>query len=121
MNIEIVEFYKNPIYKKGSYIGTLHVYLTDFDMDLRGIKLFSKKGYIHINLPTGKTKDTDGTWVMYTFISFTNKERCRELVSVIREAIPKFMKEWFKENPGEKKLKGAFQKKSSQKTPKKIN
>ena len=87
MNIEVVEFYpieKND--KKQSLKGSLHVYLIDLGLDLRGIFVLKKKNTWVFRLPYRKGVDPDTKQpVGYPIFSFMKPEMNKELMQAIRE------------------------------------
>lgn len=87
MNIEVVEFY--PIEKddkKQSLKGSLHVYLIDLGLDLRGIFVLKKKDTWVFRLPYRKGIDSDTKQpVTYPIFSFMKPEMNKELMKAIRE------------------------------------
>jgi hypothetical protein len=85
MNIEIVGFYLN-LDKRKKIFGTFHVYLIDFDIDLRGIPVFKgKAGYIiHFPHSTGIDEETKKP-VRYPIFSFSDPEKHKELLGDIRQ------------------------------------
>lgn len=95
MNIEIVEFYiieKND--KKKTLLGTVHIFIVDEGIDLRGIfvKLFNNKWIIH--LPGRKAIDSDtGEEVRYPVFSYLDQEKNKKLINAIREKAIEYVKE----------------------------
>ena len=81
MKIEIVEFYPyidDPV--KGVLRGTLHIYLTDLGMDIRGVFVMKKKHKWFIGLPSKFALDPETKkYVMYPIIEFTDKKKSEEL------------------------------------------
>lgn len=86
MKIEIVEYYPN---KKKKLIGTLHMYLIDDEMDLRGVSVFKiKKGYF-IQPPS--LYGADGT--KYGCIAFTDQRKQKDFLISVTTAGIKYMEE----------------------------
>lgn len=56
MNIEIVDFFPERI-TPNTVIGTLHVYLPDYGVDLRGLLVHMTSTALHILAPTKTTYD----------------------------------------------------------------
>ena len=97
MKIEMVEFY--PI-KDRNHIGTLHIYIVECNMDLRGIRIFPTKTGYFFQLPGEYVKDEEDNDVFYPYISFINdddkKSLMQQLIIKGTEYINKYLKE--KEN-----------------------
>lgn len=93
--VEIIANY--PKYRqkddKGNWmvIGTVHVYLEDLDLDLRGIHYIWKKGKFHIRFPSRKG-EMDGKECQYLVFSFCSAEKQRLLTQAIKEAMRAFAK-----------------------------
>jgi DNA-binding cell septation regulator SpoVG len=95
MNIELVEFYDLPIDKKHKKrAGTLHIYLIDYQIDIRGIRVIFNKSRMYVNMParTGIDPET-GEKVIYPVFSFTDHNKNKEIVVVITEKLRKFLQE----------------------------
>lgn len=83
MKIEIVEFY--PIKEeKNITTGTLHIYLCDYDIDLRGVFVSRKNNNWFFKLPV-KSAMEGGEKVQYPVFSFTNRDKYRELIDELRK------------------------------------
>lgn len=86
MQIEIVGFYeieRND--EKEKLIGTLHVYLVDYGLDIRGCYVIRQKKGILILLPSKVGIDEDtGKKVQYPCVQFTDPEKNKELLIQIR-------------------------------------
>ncbi len=85
MKIEIVEFYlmgRND--EKQQLKGTLHIYLCDHDIDLRGISVTKRKDIWFFGMPSrnGIDPDTEKN-VQYPIFSFTNREKSKQLLDEI--------------------------------------
>jgi len=108
MNVEIVDFYPCIAIKKHSVIvGTIHVYLKDFDIDLRGIRVINLKNRYSIQLRCDCTTDTeDGSKVRYPIFSFQNKETGKDLMDSIRDELNIFFPKWCAKNQFNPDLKG---------------
>src|SRR4029077_16940228 len=92
MEIEIVEFYPEPNTKKGEKCGTLHVYLTNIGMDIRGIRCIkTKRGWV--TLMPHKQGWEDGKRVFYPVVSFTDIEIMKKLLLQIKEKGIAYIKE----------------------------
>lgn len=85
MNIEIVEFYEDMRNDaKQILTGTLHVYLIDEEIDLRGVYVSKRKNYWYIGFPQKVGFDPDiEENVRYPVFSFTNAEKNKQLLNEI--------------------------------------
>ncbi len=84
IDIEIVEFYPEKDTKKGEKSGSLHVYITNLGMDIRGIRCIkTKRGWV--TLMPHKTGRDEGKKVFYPVITFTDMEVMKNLVTQIKE------------------------------------
>jgi hypothetical protein len=88
MEIEVVEFY--PISKtKNTIRGTLHVYLIDYQYDIRGIHVFVKqltngRKYIYIDMPFSWGIDQETKLkVRYPILGFTDKAKQKEFMKAL--------------------------------------
>ena len=85
MDIEVVEFYASHRDDKKQILhGTLHVYLIDLQIDVRGVKVMKDKNSWRFNLPNAKAVDEEGNNVWYPLISFTDRAKNTTLLSQIR-------------------------------------
>ena len=87
MKIEIVEFYQitDPKRENKKLFGSLHAYLIDEKIDLRGISVFNLgKGKFKMIIPSriGYDRDT-GKPVRYPVFSFNDVEKTRAMVMEI--------------------------------------
>ena len=93
MKIELVEIYKEKTENK-NFIGTAHIYLIDYDIDLRGIGVFKKHNGYYCKLSDRFATDADTQKrVRYPVFRFTNPEKHKELMHAILAAIKEYMKE----------------------------
>jgi hypothetical protein len=105
MELEIVEFYpvkyspKKNITQPEKFIGTLHIYLPKFGMDIRGIAVFRKAKQFFFKLPSHRYVD-DETKVRKTYpiINFIKKEDatlfCDLLKKLGNDYVKKFLKDY---------------------------
>jgi hypothetical protein len=108
MNIEIQEFYwdsneqftwnKTAKKKKKGRSGTLHIYITDLDLDIRGIVFIErpKKQWV-IRMPH-KTAFEDGKRVFYPVLTFVNLDTMKDLLLQIREKGVAYIENKLKQN-----------------------
>ncbi|GEM_PF-2340441 len=112
MNIEVVEFYpcSDPVAshagKHTNFIGTLHIYLCDLDIDLRGLPVFKKGKRIFIQMPNKNAVDPDTKEkVKFPIFNFANHAKQQELVrAIVKEAVPFIQKTYV---PPKKAASGA--------------
>ena len=95
MKVEVVEFY--PTEKDDSkqiLKGSLHVYLPDMDVDLRGVMVRKRKDSWYFGLPSlfGKDPET-GKMVRFPVFAFVNRDKTRELRNNIIEEGKRYIKE----------------------------
>lgn len=99
MKIEIVEFY--PFKTPDGYRihnGTLHIYLIDWKIDLRGIKVQKINNQWRFYLPVGFGIDPETKQkVRYPILSFTDRDTQRRLVSIIRQMGQDYIMQNFKD------------------------
>ena len=92
MNLEIVEFYPIEIDQaKGNLNGTLHIFLSDIGVDLRGILVSKRKEYWNFTLPFRKTFTSDTEVTRYPTFSFRDREKTNQLLQLIRQEGRKFV------------------------------
>lgn len=111
MKVEIVEFYpRNWKQTNGTkIIGTLHVYLQDFDIDIRGVKVVGRKYGYKIRLPhTGSISHETKKRIVYPIVSFGNQQTTKDLESLIKQQCSEFIDQWFKGHPEEKASKNEW-------------
>ena len=94
MKIEIVEFY--PVEER-KYIGTLHIYIIDKDMDLRGIRIFPIKTGYFFQMPGEYAIDDEGHQVFYPYISFIKETDKKGLMNQIISHGTKYIDKYLKE------------------------
>lgn len=97
MEIEFVEFY--PIHKKkpgSKLIGTIHVYVCDKNLDLKGIKIFKCGKSFFVKVPGTKGKDIDTKKdVHYPYASFCGEEQ-EDFIASLRKVASNELKKLFK-------------------------
>lgn len=101
MKFEIVEFY--PLKKeKKKIIGTVHLYIADWDMDLRGIRYMRNKSangkvFNLFRLPEKRTIDEDGNLVRYPIICWPNPDIKRWIIEYLMNEGVAFINKRLKE------------------------
>lgn len=98
INIEFVEFYpfeKKKTKKNGWVnIGTVHIYLIDYEMDIRGIVVIQKGKNFRFNCPHFMTYDPEEKRkVTYPHIRFTNEAKHKALMDFLHQKALKHVKE----------------------------
>lgn len=106
MKVEFVEFY--PLassLKKNRHkntLGTVHVYLIDEEMDVRGILAIKSGKGIFFALPHFKTIDAEsGEKVAYPHVRFTNQEKHKKLMDFLHAEVKPVIKQRLKAQGGE--------------------
>lgn len=101
MKIELVEFYPYTPTEKQKVdrfmLGTVHVYLIDEELDLRGIQVKRMRGktkgiiflFPHVNALDPETKER----VRYPLVRFTNEEKHKQLLDFLHEQVKPLIKE----------------------------
>jgi len=92
MNLEFVDFYPRRIKGNKAFRGTCQVYISDFDLDIRGISVNKNGSKLIFFMPRGMGIDHEtGKKVWYPVVSFTKKETMQEiydfLASIAEEKI----------------------------------
>jgi|SRR6185295_11816685 len=96
MNIEIIEFY--PLFRDAyQYTGTLRLRLIDIGIDLLGVHVKRTKDRWFFNIPFKTGIDDEGKQVQYPLVSFSDKEKQRDLINTLREKAPAFIEERIKD------------------------
>jgi len=105
MEVEIQEFYwdeeppqnEEPIRKKKNKgkSGTLHIYLPQIDLDIRGILFIKHKNGWIMRMPH-KTAFENGKRVFYPVLTFVNLDTMKELILQIKEKGTKFIEDKLK-------------------------
>ncbi len=99
MKIEIVEFYPLNVDKSANFFcGSLHIYLIEYGLDIRGINVIKKNNRWTFFLPHRKAKE-EGTenFIQYPIINFTDNQKQQALVDFIRTKGKEYIQENFKE------------------------
>lgn len=111
MEIEIVEFYEYKRDDKKQFLaGTLHVYIVDLEIDLRGVSVFKKKNFWFFKAAhlCGIDPETKAK-VKYPAFIFANQKKNEELSNLIREKGKEYIiKNVLKQNPRKNNESGNF-------------
>lgn len=108
MKIEFVGFYPVAPALKSRYkkmLGTVHLYLIEEELDVRGILVMKSGKGLFFCLPYFQTIDAEtGEKVRYPHIRFTNEEKHKKLIdflhSEVKPAIKTILKGQGKQNEG---------------------
>ena len=86
-NIEIIEFYPQTVNQKTRFCkGTLHFYLPDLDLDIRGAFCLYNNGKCFVHMPGKRGFDHDAkSWVRYPCVSFTDREKTKKILEVAKQ------------------------------------
>ena len=91
MKFELVEFYQTKNTKKA--IGTIHIYLIDIKLDIRGILVLKKEDKIFFSFPHFKAIDSDTKkMVSYPFIRFNDNTQKQMMDFLLNEVKPEILK-----------------------------
>lgn len=86
MKLEVIEFYTDKRDDAKQFLeGSMHVYLPEIDVDLRGVRVIKKKNYWKFIAPRkqGVDPDTQLT-VKYPVFTFANEKKHKELLHLIK-------------------------------------
>ena len=91
MKIEVIEFYPNDK-KDSKVLGSMHVYVEDLDLDIRGILFIKHKDKWIVRMPHKRYID-DGKTKMFPVVAFTNRVKMEEMLDQIKEKGIKYIEE----------------------------
>jgi hypothetical protein len=98
MEVEIVEFYPDPQVKKGLLTGTLHAYICDLGIDIRGIIVKKRKENWYFGMPSRSAIDPETNGIVrYPVFSFSDKAKTDALIEEIRTKGRKYIEEKLKQ------------------------
>lgn len=95
-NIDLIEVYSYGFNKEKKFeTGSVHIYVEDFDLDIRGLEYVRKsKTKVRVRMPTRKGKDkTNGNVVLFPLLDFANRDTKKLFLNTCRKAIEEFFKE----------------------------
>lgn len=99
MLIKVIDFYPKPLNLKGTYMGTLHVYLPSKQLHLRGIKVFNTPLGLKIFTPQMKGYDeVKKKFVSFPIFDFDNKEEMQETIRQLLQYGREKVFEWMGKN-----------------------
>jgi len=98
MKMEFVKFYPlAPSLKKNRHkntLGTVHVYLIEEEMSLRGILVLKSGKGIFFSLPHFSTINAEtGEKVSYPHVRFTNDEKHKNLINFLHQHVKPIIKD----------------------------
>lgn len=92
MKVEVIAFYPRKIELPKLIEGTMHLYLEELDIDLRGVLIRYLNKKIIIRIPYGKGKDTiTGEECAFSVFSFANKMKNLDMIKSIKEEARKYL------------------------------
>lgn len=92
MKYEFVEFYQTK--KAKNFLGTVHIYMIDIQLDIRGIGVIKKGKNLFFSFPHFKAVNSDTNDVIqYPFIRFANDIAQKELIDFLKNVVkPEILK-----------------------------
>jgi hypothetical protein len=98
MKIEIVEFYPDDKQSPKTLKGSLHIYLCEEHLDVRGVVVFKNaQGKWYFEIPYRWGKDTEtGKLCRFPIINFTSKRKNQDLMKSIIKLAPKYIDDLMK-------------------------
>lgn len=94
MKIEFVEFYpsqnvlENKVSNKNNFLGTVHIYLIDEEMDIRGISVFKTGASLYFGFPyfNGIDPETKEK-TRYPHVRFVNEKKQKEMITFLMDEV----------------------------------
>lgn len=94
--IEIVEFY--PSFSNGTrFRGTMHIYLTEHSLDIRGVYVSGSKKKMFFQLPFRIMKDAEGEMIKVPLIQFLDKKKHTKIMRMLNSLGTQYIKENWKD------------------------
>lgn len=89
MKFELVEFYPaTEPKKKKNFLGTVHIYVIDCELDIRGILVTKNGNGMFFNFPHFKAKDEETQeWVRYPLIRWANDSTHKEMMNFLHQQV----------------------------------
>jgi hypothetical protein len=93
MKFEFVEFYLwNKKTKSKTIVGTVHIYVIDCELDIRGIRVFKSTRGVLFLPPYEICKDHEDVtggqkMVRYPIVSWTNEKTQKEMIKFLNEEV----------------------------------
>lgn len=91
LNIEVINiyFYEKDL-EKDLFLGTAHIRLKDYDIDLKGVYFKKRKDFWFVSLPALiSTHPETKKKVRYPFFSFPNREKNRDFELQVKQLLQK--------------------------------
>lgn len=94
MKYEFVEFYPFVKEKSKNIVGTCHIYVTDMELDIRGILVIQVGRGFLFRMPSRKQFDPEAKKdVNYPVVMFTSEQKLQELWDFLhKNALPEIKK-----------------------------
>lgn len=97
MKIEVVEFYPLLKMAKHGKIGTLHVFVADYNLDIRGINVFFRKNRLYFFTPSITFLDPKSkSLVSYPIVNLAIKDSKKTFIREMRNAGNKYVRANYK-------------------------
>ena len=89
MKFELVDFYPaDEINKRKNFVGTVHIYAIDCQLDIRGILVTTHGKGMFFNLPHFKAIDKETKSVVrYPLIRWTNEATHKEMMNFLHQQV----------------------------------
>lgn len=91
MRYEFVEFYQltedEKKKLKTNSVGTVHIYIVDYELDVRGIRVIPLKKGFFFEMPMYKYREEGGKKGKYPALRFVNDEKQKDLIKFLREEV----------------------------------
>jgi hypothetical protein len=89
MKFELVDFYPaDEFNKRKNFVGTVHIYAIDCQLDIRGILVTTQGKGMFFNLPHFKAIDRETkTVVRYPLIRWTNDATHKEMMDFLHQKV----------------------------------
>ena len=105
MKIELVEFYEISKSKEKGLRGTVHVFLPELNMDIRGIDVIKLKGKVLVYFPTRKAIDQETKLpVRYPLINFIENAKNQEFRREVRKLVSAYLSKIYDEKKVKKMI-----------------
>jgi hypothetical protein len=102
MKIEFVDYYEIKNDEKKGACGTAHVFLPDYNMDIRGIGVRYVKEKIYVIFPYKFAIDEDGERIMYPIINFIDDETNKDFKKTVKLLLSDHIKKLYAEKKPKK-------------------
>jgi hypothetical protein len=95
MKFELVEFYPaHKSHRNKSFLGSVHIYVIDFELDIRGILVFKRGKKPFFQKPYSVALDAEtGERVRFPLVGWSNTSREAEMMEFLNTQVcPEIMK-----------------------------